>query len=144
MGNKSSKKEEQPSNDVVLKFEEIYFDEHGNLRVGRKNVKSKKIKAKELRMIMEIEDDEDPDAAEAPDTVWYIMDASWVASWFAYTHLESDTGTYSKIEIKIESDESRSTESRPLSKRKASYTRLCSRGVGVTPSTDHGYKEARW
>lgn len=85
----SSSKEEAASNDPVLRFEEIYYDEDGNLRVGKKHLKTKRQKEDELRLILDIEEDADPEDLEAEDTVWYIMDAAWIGNWFAYTHFEA-------------------------------------------------------
>jgi hypothetical protein len=49
--------------------------------------KSLRVKYKELREIMETEDNEDLDEEEVS---WYVMDAAWIRSWFAYVHHESD------------------------------------------------------
>jgi hypothetical protein len=74
--------------DAVINFENIYYDEHGTLRSGRLNVKDKASKEEELRAILNIEEGENQDDEEVK---WYIMDAAWIASWFAYVHYESDT-----------------------------------------------------
>jgi hypothetical protein len=77
--------------DAVFKFQEIYYDDQGNLRVGKANVKSKDQKEKELRDILNIEEGDD---AESEDVVWYIMDSTWIAAWFAYVHYEVDTAPH--------------------------------------------------
>lgn len=77
--------------DNILRFQDIYYDEEGNLRVGRAHVKTKEQKEKELRDILNIEAGDDMDAE---DVTWYIMDASWIAAWFAYVHYESETAPY--------------------------------------------------
>lgn len=80
MGCGGSKKEEDDgTKDKVFRFQDIYYDEQGNLRVNRAHARTKDLKEKELRDILNIEEGENLDSE---DVTWYIMDAAWIADWY--------------------------------------------------------------
>jgi hypothetical protein len=81
MGCTGSKKEDEVdegTKDKIYQFQDIYYDDVGNLRHGRSHMRSKEVKEKELKDVLNIEEGED---LESDDVVWYIMDAAWISDW---------------------------------------------------------------
>lgn len=82
MGISGSKVEDEQAEkkevSAVFDLQDLYFDTEGNLRMGSGHRKTQMQKDKEMRALMELEDDED---LEADERLWYIMDAVWVADW---------------------------------------------------------------
>jgi hypothetical protein len=77
---KKKKKGDDDELPDVYPTSRIYYDKHGNLRLDMK-MKRKNID-EEIQRIMEFDSVDE----EIDGSTWYIIDASWMNAWLAYTY----------------------------------------------------------
>jgi len=72
---------------AVYETDRIFYDEHGNLRFGRKPRNRKE----EFAIFCKPDVD---DTEEHPNKEWYIVDTAWIQCWLSFVHLSDADHTY--------------------------------------------------